>query len=754
MSRWFNHPYKPYDIQLQLMEQIYDCIDNDYKIGIFESPTGTGKTLSLICSTMTWLRKRKIEDEDDSDDEPDWVKNEYKKLITNKSKNSLKEYEEYLSKIEKDHVRKEQKLETKKVKKQVDEDDFLPEDYDENSKITKEIEQLLKKNEEEVSFEAKPVKIFYSSRTHSQLNQFSSQLKLTKFDSSFDDVSERIKYISLGSRKQLCVNDKIRHKNDLVLNDSCIDLQKNQGCEYHQKSTPIKDFTDFSIAKIRDIEELNELGQELKICPYYSNRKTVELVEIVSLPYQMLVQDSTRKIMNLDLKNSIIIIDEAHNIIDTINSIYSVGITTESLNNIIKSLKIYFGKFSKRLNSGNRINLQKLIKLCTILINFINNSKVVSGEEFNPNEIFKSSTGDLINIHKLDTFLTTTKIAYKIESYMESQHSSNPLLFNIVKFLKCLNNPSNEGKFFWDTNNGVSLNYMLLNPSHIFKQLIDEARCVLLCGGTMEPMNDFVNNLFPEVPSHKIKQFSCNHIIPDDNLKVFPIAKYNNFEFEFSYEKRNNVQQLDRLGEFLVKLSKVVPHGMVIFFPSYNYLNLVMNHLKKFQFNKNVFQESKDCNIDSTLSDYSSTIAKGEGAILFSIVGGKLSEGINFSDDLARCVIMIGLPYPNLYSGELITKMKYIETESIRRGATTKESKENSRQYYENLCMKAINQSIGRSIRHINDYSTIYLIDKRYSQLKIQNKLSKWIKNRITNSNNVFDETNEFFINKSVKKLR
>ena len=35
----FHHPYEPYEIQLQLMNAIYDCIDNG-QIGIFESPTG------------------------------------------------------------------------------------------------------------------------------------------------------------------------------------------------------------------------------------------------------------------------------------------------------------------------------------------------------------------------------------------------------------------------------------------------------------------------------------------------------------------------------------------------------------------------------------------------------------------------------------------------------------------------------------------------------------------------------------------
>ena len=51
-------------------------------------------------------------------------------------------------------------------------------------------------------------------------------------------------------------------------------------------------------------------------------------------------------------------------------------------------------------------------------------------------------------------------------------------------------------------------------------------------------------------------------------------------------------------------------------------------------------------------------------------------------------------------------------------------------QYYENICWKAINQSIGRAIRHQNDYAAILLIDARYctQQLaSLKEKLPQYI---------------------------
>lgn len=84
------------------------------------------------------------------------------------------------------------------------------------------------------------------------------------------------------------------------------------------------------------------------------------------------------------------------------------------------------------------------------------------------------------------------------------------------------------------------------------------------------------------------------------------------------------------------------------------------------------------------------------GALLFAVIGAKLSEGLNFSDDLARGVVVVGLPFANLGSPELQERLKYVKRlEAKRSGKKEHGQKDAAAELYENMCMNAVNQSIG-----------------------------------------------------------
>lgn len=907
----FYHPFEPYDIQLNLMKCIYDTLsynnnltgnDDGKKICIIESPTGTGKTLSLICSTITWLRDHKqrilenidtnthsndINDNNDSiatiatsnnnnnntdsdeDSEPDWVNEIFNKSLISEKIDQFVQFEMYLdnlnindntttkisnidlkNNINKSYIKK-RKLNQKHIPIVIEDNEFIPDPYDNNNTnitqdtdlkknnpsnkifLSNEIEILLNKinnnnntnnitnnndtfhnntnNSNHPHTLNNPIKIIFASRTHSQLNQFANQLTLPHFPSSFGQSikEERIKFLPLASKKQLCINPDVKKWGSLeAINDACYELRhrkkktdskhKNNGnnisgCPFYQfdKNTATP-FTDQIYHSIHDIEDLVTIGEHLKMCPYYASRYALEGVEVVTLPYQYLLSDTARNSMKLNLRNNIIVIDEAHNLIETINNIYSSEVSLNDLIYCQIGLSKYLQKFKLRLNPGNRINLLKLLKLLNVIIKYINDNFVKPGTPINDFiDYFNENNTDTLNVYHLIKYINDSKVAYKINTYMESLEkekqvkntstsnannncnnksdestSSKPILFKIVSFLTSLTHPSKEGQFFFDK--GPSIKYMLLEPSELFQPIIEEAKCVILAGGTMEPMDEFKDYLFPYLRNDQIVKYSCNHIIPDQNLETFIV---NQQGLEFTYLNRNNLSLInDFLFQFFMSLIDNVPNngGIVGFFPSYQFLaNVIQNWqknglLERINNKRTLFYESK--NGGDPLDDYSEIINNNgnKGAILFAVVGGKLSEGINFQDNLCRAIVMVGLPYPNLQSGELQIKRRHLEKKvddlnQKHPNLKPRDPKVVVKDFLDNLCMKAVNQSVGRSIRHINDYSVIILLDSRYDRENIKSKLSHWVKNRIQPERSVqsiMHNVKEFFDDKKINKRK
>lgn len=51
-------PFEPYALQRDYMAKVIECLENESN-GVLESPTGTGKTLCLLCAALAWLTIKK-----------------------------------------------------------------------------------------------------------------------------------------------------------------------------------------------------------------------------------------------------------------------------------------------------------------------------------------------------------------------------------------------------------------------------------------------------------------------------------------------------------------------------------------------------------------------------------------------------------------------------------------------------------------------------------------------------------------------
>ena len=252
-------------------------------------------------------------------------------------------------------------------------------------------------------------------------------------------------------------------------------------------------------------------------------------------------------------------------------------------------------------------------------------------------------------------------------------------------------------------------------------------------------MTDYTKHLFSYVEPGRLATWSCGHIIPKENLTVRTVARGpDGTLLDFSFEKRQDPAIIASIGFSLLQLVDVVPDGLVVFFPSYSYLDNVVSAWKapaprriwdRLCAKKPIFQESKALlSVEDMLREYSKSVDTNNGGLLLSVIGGKLSEGINFSDRLGRGVAVVGLPFPDARSAHWRVKMEYLEQKTVQAGGTIQDGKAAAQEFYVNACMRAVNQSIGRAIRHKADFASILLLDRRYDTTRISEKLPAWIK--------------------------
>ncbi|CAO3634796.1 unnamed protein product [Mucor hiemalis] len=826
----FGFPFQPYDIQKDFMEELYNVLEQG-KVGIFESPTGTSH-----CGSLKWLRDHDEKDPEPTEpivklkaNQPDWItalhttsKESRKRAELENKRRDLKQRIDRVRDTENNQtvIELAEKANKKRAKRNVidKDEEFLIGDYDSDeengatttvnksdttSNLSAEVQALLAKFESKkqsiVSYnsveededpEMEETKIYYASRTHSQLTQFVHEVSKTVYA---QDIYE----VSLASRKKMCINKDVNKLGNVhKINEACLDLQKSGSkkgpCQYLPPSDNThkwNEFRDHALAKVRDIEDLVSVGEKLGTCPYYGSRHTIKPARLVVLPYQHLLHANTRESLGISLKNNVVIIDEAHNLMETITSLYTVSLTLQQIQLTWNQLNLYIKKYRTRLLGKNVVYIKQIMNIIKILMKHLQPTDPAERKDnvLNVNEFLHETSIDHINMFKIKGYLEISGLARKLNGFVDSakekeeeerqkQRLQNPkaplapispslttstlTLTQIEAFLLALTNPDKDGRIVTNfgsaENPSVTIKYMLLNPAEAFKPIVEEAKSVILAGGTMEPISDFLNHLFPSVPSERITHFSCGHIIPPENLSTITLEQGPTGKpLVFNYESRQDLKLMDEVGQTIANLCNVIPDGVVVFFPSFTYLDQVYKRwaspesgkiLERIEKRKKVFKEPRESNqVETTLRDYTLQIDspdKNMGAMLLCVVNGKMSEGINFSDRLGRGVIMIGLPFANRGSVELIEKMKYANEYSS--GGTTNAGTE----YYENLCMRGVNQSIGRAIRHRGDFATIVLLDKRYATVRIGRKLPKWIGDHVQNYDKfgkVMGKTSMFF---------
>lgn len=154
-----------------------------------------------------------------------------------------------------------------------------------------------------------------------------------------------------------------------AINDRCAELQqpKSKGkCQFApgpDNLSQTHQFRDNALATVPDIEDLFDLGKKLAVCPYYASRTAVPGAEIITLPYPLLLQKNARDALGIKLEGNVVIVDEAHNIMDAVANVYASEISLGELRRARQMLGVYVKKFGKKLKGENRVMVAQVARV-------------------------------------------------------------------------------------------------------------------------------------------------------------------------------------------------------------------------------------------------------------------------------------------------------------------------------------------------------------------------------------------------------
>lgn len=157
-------------------------------------------------------------------------------------------------------------------------------------------------------------------------------------------------------RQNYCINKnvkKLKHIN--LINETCLQLQRKKVTVKKEKDVKKSKTTKNCpyipgdqkllmaevLTNIQDIEEIVKKGQDSNTCPYYASRRSVQNGQLILVPYNSILHKNTRVSLGIDLKENILIIDEAHNLLDAIEGMHSCLVTGKNLLHCYSQLSQY-----------------------------------------------------------------------------------------------------------------------------------------------------------------------------------------------------------------------------------------------------------------------------------------------------------------------------------------------------------------------------------------------------------------------------
>lgn len=743
-------PFRPYECQKDYMDKVLSALLRSEN-ALLESPTGTGKTLCLLCSALAWQR--------------------------------------------------EQSQRMRQVS------DLREQQQNEPELGVAAVSSTAESNGSKTS--SRVPTIIYASRTHSQLSQVVRELRNTRY---------RPTHAVLGSREQMCVHPKVKKKHSTAsdINFDCNRLGKERKCHYRNNlegfTPPSNEVGAHGTQPVMDMEELVEMGKERRVCPFYHTRNQVENAELVLVPYNYLFDKDARSTTLADIpwNNAVVIFDEAHNLETFASDSASFELSSADVAGCLHEIQRVLNQAALMPDCG--LQEENLMKLKSIFLHLeeyilnIGNQTAYSGEFII--KFFEEGAG--IKHENYELFINEIR---KMNDFVMDVRgtSSNRGLPKLEHFVQCVKRVYGEkhmGKCLAKTasyrvhvsekqpqprnDQGRTVSYWCFAPALAMQELQGlNVRSIIVTSGTLSPLPSYSLELGIPFP-HTLEN---PHVIEDSQIhvRVFGqgVAKKN---LSSSFDRRKDEDYYQELGNTLASLSKIVPMGMLVFFPSYSVMETCIekwggpSSYRKPADNKKNFFAARKKQLDSQYSfprtpasyfesqgaglpwkrllsnkavvveprssgDLKDAISefkrylslpKSSGVVLMGVCRGKISEGIDFAHDMSRAVVITGLPFPPAFDPKVKLKREFLDDKRRLKakrpveeggfGSTSNSATEvtlSGHEWYTQQAHRAVNQAIGRAIRNRADYGAILLLDSRFGLQTNQKGLSKWVRPRI-----------------------
>lgn len=557
----------------------------------------------------------------------------------------------------------------------------------------------------------KPVKIFICTRTHSQINQLIEQLRKTAY---------RPRISILGSKTQYCINPKLAKAEDK--NTACSDLVKVGGCPYYNgRERLARKMADV----VFDVEEMRTVGKKCVGCPYYASRVMAADADVIFAPYNYLVDSKIRESVDVSLSNAIVIIDEAHNIEDVCRTAGSIELTAKLVE--IASNELLGAVRRSALMGDIKADFIRLFDFFKKLLERAEkqDGEAVQQQSYDSQMIIKKGREIVEELERMGVSRQSVEeMGGSLRNILGDDEAKELLKLNSIRLieelllvLKLLMGQPECYAFcfqrFRDRSKQYSYNFWLLDPGIVFRPLVASVRSISLLSGTLTPFSSFSSEL-----KHSFaQQVVAPHILRSDQILVASVRRgHLNQELCGTYAVAETPAYMEQIGQIITDISARVGRGggTLVFVPSYAFLGKLSGRVPGALIEP---RTGGGVEFDKIMAAYRQRIAAGKPAVFICVYRGKAAEGINFQDEYARAVVAVGIPYPSIKDPQIALKKEYND----KIGGYT------GRQWYETQAYRAVNQALGRVVRHEGDWGAIYLLDSRMSSQQSQLALSSWV---------------------------